>query len=379
MSSTFSSCSRESSWKGSVAVTSRSTSSTSHSSRAAIETRCWASTSSGFCGITVSSIAPSRIRRATTAHSSRSARNLGKMRPRETSPSEWPARPTRCRPRLTDFGDSTWITRSTAPMSIPSSRDDVATRQGSCPDLSISSTTSPLLVGEGAVVGSGDFRQGTIALAAGPVVGEGTHRPLAVLELPRGGPPSPAPPAEERLSRRSVARQLVAGSSSQRQLVEALGDALGGSAVVDEDDRRGVFLDELQELGVDRGPDRADVGVGLALGGVAVGVGKVRSPRFAHVLNRHDDLQIQLLGHPSIHNLALPLRSNQELRNPLQRPLRRREPYPLDQLRPFRGWRGGRGASRTGRGPPAVPPSPATGPAAGDVGIRGRDAWSLTR
>ena len=86
-------------------------------------------------------MSPSRIRRATTAHSSRSARNFGKIRPRETSPTPWPARPIRCRPAVTDFGDSTWITRSTAPMSMPSSSDEVATRQGSSPDFSRSSTT----------------------------------------------------------------------------------------------------------------------------------------------------------------------------------------------------------------------------------------------
>ena len=116
---------------GSVAVTTSKISSTVHSSSATIETMCWASTSSGLRGITVSSISPSRIRRATTAHSRRSARNFGKMRPFETSPRLWPARPTRWRPRVTDFGDSTWITRSTAPMSIPSSSDEVATRHGS--------------------------------------------------------------------------------------------------------------------------------------------------------------------------------------------------------------------------------------------------------
>ena len=44
------------------------------------------------------SISTSRMRRATTAHSSRSARNFGKMRPFDTAPSSWPARPTRCRP-----------------------------------------------------------------------------------------------------------------------------------------------------------------------------------------------------------------------------------------------------------------------------------------
>ena len=66
----------------------------------------------------------------------------GRCGPRETSPTPWPARPMRCSPAVTDFGDSTWITRSTAPMSMPSSSEVVATRQGSSPDLSRSSTTS---------------------------------------------------------------------------------------------------------------------------------------------------------------------------------------------------------------------------------------------
>ncbi len=111
------------------------------SAAAQIETICCASTSSGLRGTTVVSIRPSRMRLATTAHSRRSARNFGKMRPRLTSPTLCPARPIRCRPRATDFGDSTWITRSTAPMSMPSSSDEVATRHGSSPALSSSSTT----------------------------------------------------------------------------------------------------------------------------------------------------------------------------------------------------------------------------------------------
>jgi hypothetical protein len=49
------------------------------------------------------------------------------------------------------------------------------------------------------------------------------------------------------------------GSLFERELVEALGETLGGPSGVDEDDRRRVFLDELQKLGVDGGPDRADV------------------------------------------------------------------------------------------------------------------------
>ena len=53
-------------------------------------TICCASTSSGLRGIRVSSIAPSSIRFATTAHSSRSARNLGKIRPFDGSSSRCP-------------------------------------------------------------------------------------------------------------------------------------------------------------------------------------------------------------------------------------------------------------------------------------------------
>ena len=89
--------------------------------------------------MTVSSIAPSRIAFATTAHSSRSARNFGKIRPLDVAPSSCPALPTRWSPRATDFGLSTWITRSTAPMSMPSSRLEVATRHGMRPALRSSS------------------------------------------------------------------------------------------------------------------------------------------------------------------------------------------------------------------------------------------------
>ncbi len=42
----------------------------------------------------------------------------------------------RCRPLATDGGEPTWTTRSTAPMSMPSSSDDVATTAGRRPSLS---------------------------------------------------------------------------------------------------------------------------------------------------------------------------------------------------------------------------------------------------
>ena len=53
-----------------------------------------------------------------------------------------PARPMRCRPLATDPGDSTCTTRSTAPMSMPSSRLLVATIARRRPDFSASSTSS---------------------------------------------------------------------------------------------------------------------------------------------------------------------------------------------------------------------------------------------
>ena len=79
------------------------------------------------------------MRWVTTAAWTRSPWYLGKNTPRETSPTLCPARPVRCRPLATDGGDSTWMTRSTAPMSMPSSRLEVATTAGSRPALSASS------------------------------------------------------------------------------------------------------------------------------------------------------------------------------------------------------------------------------------------------
>ena len=134
---------RTSAWRSSTKRTASPSGSSPASPRgeAAIATICCASTSSGLRGTTVVSISPSRMRLATTAHSSRSARNFGKIRPFEVSPTLWPARPMRWSPAVTDFGDSTRSTRSTAPMSIPSSRLDVATRHGIRPAFRSSSIT----------------------------------------------------------------------------------------------------------------------------------------------------------------------------------------------------------------------------------------------
>ena len=112
----------------------------SRSATATAATVCWARMSSGLAGIRSDSMRPAVMRSATTAVSTRSPRCLGKNTPRETSPTWWPARPTRCRPEATEGGDSTWITWSTAPMSMPSSSELVATTQRIWPVFSASST-----------------------------------------------------------------------------------------------------------------------------------------------------------------------------------------------------------------------------------------------
>ena len=119
------------------------TSRTEHSSTAArCATICCASTSSGLRRYCVVSIAPSIMRRVTTAASSRSPRCFGKIDPRDGSPTWCPARPMRCNPRLTAPGDSTWMTKSTAPMSMPSSSDEVATMARRSPRFNWSSMTT---------------------------------------------------------------------------------------------------------------------------------------------------------------------------------------------------------------------------------------------
>ena len=246
---------------------------------AAIATICWASTSSALRGTTVVSISPSRIRRATTAHSSRSARNFGKIRPRLTSPTEWPARPIRCSPRATDFGDSTWITRSTAPMSIPSSSERGRDQARQLAGLQHLLDDEPLLARERAVVGAGD---------SGP-------------------------------RRRALDGQLV---QPQRQ-------PLGGAAVVDEHDRRAVRLDQLEQLGVDRRPDRP----ARRLGRRRAGRGRAcRRPASGSTIDSTGTRisRSSCLRTPVSTTRQRARRADQEAADLLERPLGRRQPDPLD-------------------------------------------------
>ena len=60
----------------------------------------------------------------------------------------------RCRPLATEPGDSTWITRSTAPMSMPSSSETVATMRAQSAGLQRVLDLDALLARERAVVGA---------------------------------------------------------------------------------------------------------------------------------------------------------------------------------------------------------------------------------
>jgi hypothetical protein len=136
------------------------------------------------------------------------------------------------------------------------------------------------------------------------------------------------------LRARAVARVLGGGELLLgvlvRQLVQAFGQPLGAPAVVDEDDRRGVLADELEQLRVDRRPDRAGGGrsvevVGRREAGVpAVAALLDRRVGVGHVLDRHDDLQVELLALAGVGDLALSPRPHEEVRDPLEWPLRRR-------------------------------------------------------
>src|SRR4029079_15608789 len=116
----------------------------------------------------------------------------------------------------------------------------------------------------------------------------------------------------------------------------ALREALGAAAVVDEEDRRGVLLDEAEQLRVHRGPDRPVGGLrvkrGLDRAGVDA-VGRLRvglhsrrwlarvaaaatlldvRARLRHVLDRDDDLEVELLEDAGVDDLAVAPRADEE-------------------------------------------------------------------
>ena len=110
------------------------------------------------------------------------------------------------------------------------------------------------------------------------------------------------------------ARDLLLG-----ELVEAQGEALGAAAAVDEDDRRAVLADELEQLRVDRRPDRL-AGHVAALGDTEVG--RRRLLGLDHRLDRHVDLEVERLADPGVDDPRGAPRADQEAPDLLERVLR---------------------------------------------------------
>ena len=102
-------------------------------------TICCARMSSGASGMIRRSRSPCRIARTSAAHSSRSSRVPAKNRPLGTAPRQWPERPTRCKATAIARGELICTTRSTVPISIPSSSDAVATSTLTLPSFSFCS------------------------------------------------------------------------------------------------------------------------------------------------------------------------------------------------------------------------------------------------
>ena len=133
----------------------------------------------------------------------------------------------------------------------------------------------------------------------------------------------------------------LVGAGSGRfvvQLVELGGETFGGATGVAEDDRRAVFEDPPEHLGVDAGPDRRGL-LGRHPGGSGVGVATGRRHRpalteRAEVLDRDDHLDLERLADAGVDDAhgsfaAWLVVSAEELGDLLERTLCGRQPDPL--------------------------------------------------
>jgi hypothetical protein len=95
-----------------------------------------------------------------------------------------------------------------------------------------------------------------------------------------------------------------------------------------------VLANKPEDLGIDRRPDRLRVPLGagvhlLTVGGNGIGEG-ARGCELAHVVDRHDHTQVELLGHAGIDE-ADRARAGHEAADLLERTLRRREADALNR------------------------------------------------
>src|SRR5262249_4729316 len=118
------------------------------------------------------------------------------------------------------------------------------------------------------------------------------------------------------------------------ELVDAQRQPLRQPPVVDEHDRRAVRADELEDRGVDRRPDRAaralDADTPLDAAGERRHGQRGGGMELAHVLDGHDDLEVELLTNTCVDELDLPSRARDETTDLLQRTLSCRETHTLE-------------------------------------------------
>ena len=244
------------------------------------------------------SISPSRIRWTTTAVSIRSPRNFGNSTPRDDradlvpGPTD-PLQPARDRRRRLDLDDQ--IDRAHVDAELEAAGRDHARQPAR---LQIGLDQRPLLLADRAVVCPGDQRR------------RGERR--AGLSHHWAGEPASG--------------QLQLGSLGG-DLVQPGGQALGQPAGVREDDGGLVRGDQVEDVLLDVRPDRR---VPWRPGGrprrLDLGVRQL-----GHVLDRHDDAQVPLLGELRLDHRHRPLAA-EEARDLLDRPDRRRQPDPLGRL-----------------------------------------------
>ena len=85
---------------------------------------------------------------------------------------------------------------------------------------------------------------------------------------------------------------MSAGQLLTRQFIDRAGQPLGDAAAVDEDDGGMALTDDLDQAGMNGGPDGRPFG---ALGGRAAGE-FLRLAHTRHVFHRNLDAQVKLLG-----------------------------------------------------------------------------------
>ena len=127
-------------------------------------------------------------------------------------------------------------------------------------------------------------------------------------------------------SERSVVRS---GQLLARELVEPQREALREAPAVDEDDRRPVLSDELEDRRVDGRPDRARGRARPGRDVAPVDHGRLarrdRRVELPHVLERDDDLEVELLAPPCVHELDVASGPCDEAPDLLHGSLRRRQ------------------------------------------------------